>query len=381
MDYVSQSDYDYWLFSGSLSAFISATVSFKTSRKRRRLVDSEKFCLSPNCCTETKLKALVTGATGFIGSHTAELLVEKGWDVVCPVRNMSHLRHLQGIKVRAIPFSEMVSEIKKDPGFDYVIHLAGATRARDYEGYREANVESTRYLLELFSKPVANSRLKKFVLVGSQAACGPSSDNGAPVKESDPLCPVSLYGRSKREAEEVALSFSDRIPVTIIRPPTVFGPRDTDVLGVFKCTRYRVAPCLAGPDRMVSIIYVEDLVDGILTAAVAAKSAGQVYFLANSQPVIWREFVLQVASIAGCRAVTLRVPLIAMRFAALAGDLLGKMRKTPPLFRSEKLEEMKQIAWVCSAEKAYRELRWRSGTPLPVAIEKTLRWYREHGWI
>jgi nucleoside-diphosphate-sugar epimerase len=236
-------------------------------------------------------------------------------------------------------------------------------------------------LLELFSRPAANSLLKKFVLVGSQAACGPSRDDGTPVTESDPLCPVSLYGRSKREAEEVALGYSDRVPVTIVRPPTVFGPRDTDVLAVFKCTRYRLAPCLAGPDRMISIIYVEDLVEGIFTAAVASKSLGQAYFLANSQPVVWREFVLQVATIAGCRAVTFRVPLFAMRLAALAGDLLGKVRKTPPIFRSEKFEEMKQIAWVCSPEKAYRDLQWRPETPLPIAIEKTLRWYIEHRWI
>jgi nucleoside-diphosphate-sugar epimerase len=327
------------------------------------------------------LRVLVTGATGFIGSHMAELLVKRGWEVVCPVRDMSKLRHLSGIEVRSIPLSEMDSEIGKNPGFDYVIHLAGATRARDYRGYREANVESTRRLLELFSNPAANSQLKKFVLVGSQAACGPSPDDGTPVTESDPLCPVSLYGRSKREAEEVALSFSDKVPVTVIRPPTVFGPRDTDVLAVFKCTRYRLAPCIAGPDRKISIIYVEDLVDGIFTAAVGSKSLGQVYFLANAEPVIWREFVVQVATIAGCRSIILRVPLLAMRLAALAGDLLGKVGKTPPLFRSEKLEEMKQIAWVCSPEKAYRDLQWRPGTPLPAAIEKTLSWYRAHGWI
>ncbi len=311
----------------------------------------------------------------------AELLVEKGWEVVCPVRNMSDLRNLKGIPARVIPLADVGSEIGNKEGFDYVIHLAGATRARDYQGYRKANVESTRRLLELFSNPAINSHIKRFVLVGSQAACGPSPNDGTPVTESDPLCPVSLYGRSKREAEEVALSFADRVPVTIIRPPTVFGPRDTDVLEVFKCTRYRLAPCLAGPDRMISVIYVEDLVEGILVAALASKSRGEVYFLANPKPVIWREFTLQVARIAGCRSITLRVPLFAMRVAALAGDLLGKVRKTPPLFRSEKLEEIRQIAWVCSPEKASRDLLWRPGTPLSVAIEKTLGWYRAHGWI
>jgi len=311
----------------------------------------------------------------------AEALVEKGWEVVCPVRDTGNVRHLSGIPARVISLAEVDSEISKNRGFDYVVHLAGATRARDYKSYQEANVEPTRRLLEPFSQQANNSRLKRFVLVGSQAACGPSPDDGTPITESDPPCPVSLYGRSKLEAEETALSFADRVPVTVIRPPTVFGPRDTDVLSVFRCARYRLAPCLAGQDRLVSVIYVEDLVEGILAAALAPKSRGEIYFLANPEPVVWREFVLEVARISGCRAVTLRVPLFVMRLAALAGDLLGKIRKTPPLFRSEKLEEMKQIAWVCSPEKAYRDLQWRPRTTLPAAIEKTLGWYRDHGWI
>jgi len=327
------------------------------------------------------VKALVTGATGFIGSHMTQALLKRGWEVVCPVRDLSSLRHLRGIPARIIPLTQVGSELGKDRGFDYVIHLAGATRARDYAGYRRANVESTRLLLEYLSKPAANSSLKRFVLVSSQAACGPSPDDGTPITESDPLCPVSLYGRSKREAEEVALSFKEQVPITIIRPPAVFGPGDADVLSVFKCARYRLAPCLAGRDRMVSLIYVEDLVDGIITAALTLKSRGEIYFLANPEPVVWRKFVLEVARVAGYRAVTLRVPLFLMYVAALTGDLVGKVRKIPPLIRSEKLEEMKQVAWVCSSEKARRDLRWRAGTPLEVAIEKTLEWYRQHAWI
>jgi nucleoside-diphosphate-sugar epimerase len=132
---------------------------------------------------------------------------------------------------------------------------------------------------------------------------------------------------------------------------------------------------------MVSLIYVEDLVKGIIAAALAPKSRGEIYFLANPEPVVWRKFVLEVARVAGYRAVTLRVPIIAMRLAALAGDLVGKARKIPPLITSEKLEEMKQVAWVCSSEKAWRDLHWRAETPLAVASEKTLTWYRQHGWI
>ncbi len=327
------------------------------------------------------MKALVTGATGFIGSHMAEFLISRGMEVVCPVRDRSRLRHLEGIPARIIAYDNLESEIESGEGFDYVIHVAGATRARDYETYRAANVGRTRDLLELCSRESCRGRLKRFVLVGSQAAAGPSPDNASPVKESDPPRPISLYGRSKLEAEHIALSYGDRLPVTIIRPPTVFGPRDSDVLDVFRLAKYRLAPCLSGPDRLVSIVYVEDLVEGIHAACTSSNACSNIYFLANPQPVIWKRFVLEVARICGYTAIAVPIPLLAMKIVAAAGDWVGKLTGSAPLFRSEKLEEMRQIAWVCSSEKARRDLDWVPKTPMEKAIEKTARWYRKHGWI
>jgi dihydroflavonol-4-reductase len=327
------------------------------------------------------MRVLVTGATGFVGSHMAELVMARGWEVVCPVRDPLSLRNLKGIPARVVSIQDLDEEIANNGTFDYVIHLAGATRATDYQSYWEANVKWTGDLLERFADSSNNSILKRFVLVSSQAATGPSPDDGACRTESDPLCPISLYGRSKAEAEKVALGYKDRVPITIVRPSTVFGPRDTDVLGVFKCARYRLAPCIGGPDRLVSVIYVEDLVEGILAAALSQASEGEVYFMANPEPVVWREFALEVARIMGTRAAAVPVPLFAMKVLALAGDILGKFRGVTPLFRSEKLEEMKQIAWVCSPEKAFTELSWKPRFPLDEAIRRTAAWYQENGWL
>jgi dihydroflavonol-4-reductase len=327
------------------------------------------------------MRFLVTGGTGFIGSHMVELLLGRGWEVVCPVRKPGALRHLEGMPVRVVALENLKSEILNRQGFDYVIHVAGATRAFDYDGYHSANVEVTRNLLELLAAQEPSKRPKRFVLISSQAAAGPCPDDSSCVVESGPYCPVSLYGRSKAAAEEVALSFRDRVPVTVIRPPTVFGPRDVDVLAVFKCATFGLAPCLAGPDRLVSIIYAKDLVEGILQAALSRKAEGEIYFLANPEPVVWREFALLVAKVLGYKAFALRIPLFAMKIAALAGDLVGRFKADAPLFRSEKLEDIRQIAWVCSSEKAYRDLNWTPPTPIEDAIRDTGRWYKEHGWL
>jgi len=327
------------------------------------------------------LRFLVTGATGFIGSHVVESLNAKGWEVVCPVRDTSSLRNLDPTAARVVSLDRLESEITGDGAVDYVIHVAGSTRALNYEGYRAANVDFARRLLDLFQQPAMRNGLKRFVLVSSQAAAGPSREDGTPVTEQDPPHPVSLYGRTKLEAEMACLAVSERLPITIIRPSTVFGPRDLDVLGVFKSAKYRIAAHIAGPNRLVSIIYVQDLVQGILAAAFSPAAVGQTYFIANPVPVVWREFSLHAARVMGYKAVALPVPLFIMRLVARAGDFFGGITGNAQLFRTEKLEEMKQIAWVCSAAKAEKELGWSSRTPMTDALEKTAGWYREHGWL
>ncbi|MEI8181659.1 MAG: NAD(P)-dependent oxidoreductase [Desulfomonile sp.] len=327
------------------------------------------------------MRFLVTGATGFIGSHVAELLIARGFDVVCPVRNPGSLRHLQEVPVTVVSNNSLGSVIADGPSFDYVIHLAAATRGLNYHDYETANVDWTLRLLELFDRKAAADSLKRFVFVSSQAAAGPSPDDAKSVVETDPPRPLSLYGISKLEAEKVVMSLSKTLPITIVRPPTVFGPRDIDVLGVFKCARWRFVPCMAGPDRLVSIVYVEDLADGILAAALSPVSQGKIYFIANPDPVVWKEFALLVSKVMGYRAVPLPVPLHIMKLVAKAGDLLGKVRGSPTLFRTEKFHEMKQIAWVCSVDRARTDLQWMARTPITEAIAKTAKWYREHGWL
>lgn len=326
------------------------------------------------------MRFLVTGATGFVGSHMVELLLAENNEVVCPVRNVSALCNSPGACATVIAMERLEETLTQGPPFDYVIHLAASTRSLDYDEYRRANVDYTRRLLEHFSAEDRAQVLKRFVFVSSQAAGGPSRD-ASPVRESDPVRPVSLYGRSKAEAEALVMSFRDRFPVTVIRPSTVFGPRDVDVLGVFRTAKFGFVTYIAGPDRLLSIVYVEDLVNGILRAALAPEARDQIYFMANPEPVVWREFSLLIAETLGRRVVAVPVPLSLIRMVSLGGDILGRIRGAAVLFRSEKLVEMKQLAWVCSSEKARRDLGWEPVVPLKEAVRRTAQWYKDHKWL
>lgn len=326
-------------------------------------------------------RALVTGATGFIGRALAESLLREGWEITCPVRDLTRLRNAQGLNGRFIPLGSVYDELEKGPGYDYIFHLAGATREKDRHGYFKANVELTQRLLESVLKGASAKRLKRFLFVSSQAAAGPAINSGAPKKESDNCAPVSLYGDSKLQAEKVVNQYSNEIPVTIIRPPTVFGPRDTDVLTVFKMAKFRIQTIPTGPDRPVSVIYVKDLVNGLLIAATSQTAIGKTYFLSNPEPVIWREFCLDISRSCGKKAVIVRVPILLMKLIAKFGDLQMAVTGNPPLIRTEKLKEMLQPAWVCSSEPAIAELNWGPEYSVEKALEETSRWYRDNGWI
>ncbi len=324
------------------------------------------------------MRFLVTGATGFVGSHVADLLADMGYEVVCPVRNPQKLGRLKTTRVKIAQLSDLVHIVNGDHPFDYVLHLAGATRALTYGEYERANVRLTTTLLNHLAKP--RRQPKRFVLVSSQAAAGPSpndvllTENGAPH-------PVSEYGRSKLAAENAAHTFSDRIDLTIVRPSVVFGPRDADVFQVFKWTLAGLNPYLRGGDRLVSVIYVKDLAEGILAAALGPQPAGETYFLANQAPVVWKAFIQQVCRALNRKGLFVPVPIGLMKAVCRLGDAVGGLTGRPALLRSEKFAEMAQMSWACSPRKAEEDFGWRATRSLDEALTETARWYKENRWL
>ncbi|MFQ5707711.1 MAG: NAD-dependent epimerase/dehydratase family protein [bacterium] len=327
------------------------------------------------------MNVLVTGGRGFIGSFLVEQLLEKGYQVRCLLRNAENgLGWLQGLEFETSDgdMTDARSLEKAVAGVDYVFHLAALTKSSSKAEFFRINVEGTRNLLRAVES--RGSELKRFVLISSLGAAGPSR-NGHPMKEQDPPRPISTYGASKLESERVTLAFADAFPVSIVRPPTVFGPREKDVLGYFKYIRNGWYPVLTGGPRYSSLIYVKDLVDGMILIAENEKAAGDLFFLSYDQYFSWDELGELIAKTLNAHPRRLAVPLFLALTVSLGFDVASRILKRSTLFSLEKYRELKETHWICDSTKARRLVDFRCQYSLEQAIEETAEWYLENGWI
>jgi dihydroflavonol-4-reductase len=315
---------------------------------------------------------LVTGGTGFVGSHLLDELASRGIAARALVRRPLPER-LQGTSVEAF-FGDLktgsgLSEALR--GVSGVIHLAGCTKALRRSDYYDGNVLSTKNLVE-----AAKRFGLRFVHVSSLAAAGP----GSGVREDDQPNPVSEYGRSKLQGEQGVRA---AIPgAVIIRPPVVYGPRDTDVFQIFKSVAQGVSAEIAGGDRWLSWIYVKDLVLGLIASLESPAAAGRTYYLAHRKPATWGDLTGIAARAMGRPApCVIRVPIGVARAVGACAELWSRCTGRPGIISRDKILEARFPAWTCDPSRAARDLGFEAPTSLEEGVTSTLAWYREAGWL
>ncbi|HUN67027.1 MAG TPA: NAD-dependent epimerase/dehydratase family protein [Bacteroidota bacterium] len=324
--------------------------------------------------------ALITGATGFIGSHLAEQLHAKGYRLRCLVRPTSDRTHLRDIPVEYAEgtLSDTNALRAAVTGCDYVYHLAGVTKAKTPGEYERGNHLATRNLLE--AVVAANPGLRRFVHVSSQAAVGPSPPGGT-IDESTPFHPLTTYGRTKMAAEKECHAMEGRLPITIVRPPAVYGPRDKDIFEFFNTMNRGLQPMIGFNTKLVSLIHAGDLARGIILAGETERAAGQTYFIASERYYNWKEVGEVTARILGKKAVRLRIPETVVYGIAAAAELYSVISGQAVLLNWEKATDLVQDAWTCRIDKAKAELGFRETFTLETGIADTVGWYRKNGWL
>jgi nucleoside-diphosphate-sugar epimerase len=320
------------------------------------------------------MKALVTGATGFIGSHLCEELITRGYEVTCLSRNTSDLKWIENLDIKLVKGDCTLPESLPDVlgSFDYVFHLAGLTKARSGDEFYCINARGTENLLKTAAE--RNPEVKRFVYLSSLAAVGPSK-NGEPLREDSPPSPVSNYGRSKLEGETAVLRYGDSIPVTILRPPAVYGPRDKDFLVFFKMIKKGIFPSWG--KCYYSLLYIDDLIQGIIASAEDRKAEGKIYFLSDNRVYSDEEITKEISSVLNVKVTRLTVPKCVMPFFAFLGEKISKRG----IINRDKMRELRHSHWICDAKKAREEIGFLPKVGLKEGIKWTADWYTIHRWL
>ena len=326
------------------------------------------------------MRVLVTGGTGFIGSHLVEALLAQGHEVRCLVRNTRRPGWIAGLpSVRIAPgdLDEPRSLREAVRGVDQVYHLGGLTRARAAREFSRVNGEGTRRLVRACLETPDGPR--RLVHLSSLAAVGPMPKATACAEDMSPR-PVSPYGSSKLEGEAAVLGVRDRLHVTVLRPPVVYGPRDRGVLEVARWVARGLLPMPAGPSRTLSLCYVQDLVAAVLAAGASTVPSGEIFHVAGEGAFTWEQVGDALGEALGVRPTRLRIPAPILLALATGADAWAWLARRPQYFSRGKVREAAGH-WLCDTGKARRQLGVVPSVGLSKGAEVTVKWYREAGWL
>ena len=319
-------------------------------------------------------RVLVTGATGFVGSHITKTFVDVGYRVRYGARASSNTRWLDGLAVERVPFDlarpETLSRAVKN--VDVIVHAAGVTRARQTGDYHQVNAEGTRRL----AAAAAEAGVRRFVLISSLAARGPD----IPSKDGQSR-PASAYGWSKLEAEAYLRAEEARMDTVALRLAAVYGPRDTDLLPLFKMAQngWLVAP--SGPGLLLQPIYAADAARAALAAVREPAGGFGPYPVAETARYAWQDVAsgLERALERPVRAV--RLPAAVFELVGRSAEWAAKLRGATPLFDERRARDLAVHTWTCDPSGTEPALGWRAEVRLFEGLERTVRWYRRAGWI
>lgn len=313
-----------------------------------------------------------------MGSHLVEALLQRGYrEVRCLVRrDLKWLAPLGIVPVHGDLTDRAVLEAAVR-GVDEVYHVAGVTRATDWATFEQGNIRGTVRLLEAIR--AVHPGIRKVLVTSSLAAVGRAE---GVADETTPLNPISQYGRSKAQMEAALAPFQADLPLVVVRPPAVYGPRETDILTFFQTVRRGICPVIGdGTQPDLSLVHVRDLVQGMIDAVASEATSGQTYFIGSEVPYAWNQVRDATAAALGRSVLTIPIPPALIEAVGAVAEVAGKLLGTYPPLNREKAAEIRHACKMCSSGKARRDFGYQPGIPLEDGIRETIAWYRAHGWL
>jgi dihydroflavonol-4-reductase len=321
---------------------------------------------------------LVTGATGFTGRYLVRSLVSAGQRVRAVVRSSSRARELLPPEVELLQGNLADPELaaRAMPGVQTVYHLAAVYREAKHTDlhYREVNVAASRRLLDA----AVGARVRRYVHCSTVGVHGHIAH--PPADEQAPYHPGDVYQETKCEAERLALSYRDRLPLSVARPTAIYGPGDTRLLKMFRMVARRRFPLIGGGENYYHMVYIDDLVRGLRLLGTHPRAVGEVFILGGDGYRKLRELAGMIAAAARVPPPRLRLPARPLQLAgSLCEKLCVPLGIEPPIHRRRVDFYTKSRAF--SIEKAKRLLGYLPEVTLSDGIRRTLDWYVANGYI
>ncbi len=332
------------------------------------------------------MRAFVTGATGFVGSHLVSALLDRGDEVSALVRDPTKARRLfssERLMLVRGDLGEEAAIARAADGADVAYHVAGLTAARNRDEFFAVNATATERVARVTAS--AAPGLRRFVYVSSLAAVGPTTRGHVAAETVHPR-PVSAYGSSKLAGEEAVRQ--TELPWTIVRPPTVYGPRDRELLRLFRLARRGIVPVPGGAEQELSLVYAEDLSAALLLVP-DGSTERRTYFVCHPEIVTARRLVREVHGAvrrAAGRSST-RPPMVVSvpgwlsRVVLTLSGTAARMAGRATVLSRDKANELLAEAWTCTPQAFVRDTGWRALVDARAGCDRTARWYGREGWL
>ena len=358
-----------------------------------------------------KPKILITGASGFIGSHFADYALAHGFEVWAGVREHSNRRWLKNPRLHFLVLNmedeqslhDRLAEMRGEIGrWDFIIHAAGLTKCVHPEEFDEVNFEDTRRLVDTLRTLEMTPSV--FAYISSLSVYGPireqayapsapvqgvglnTSSKGLskviykPISEGDNPFPNTAYGESKVVAEEYIRSL-DAFPWVIFRPTGVYGSRERDYFLMAKSIKRHIDVAVGFKPQELTFVYVEDLAQAVFLAF-EKRCVHRAYFVSDGCVYSSRAFsdLLQQEMDVRC-VLHFTLPLCVLRTVSLLAEKWASLNGKASTLNGDKYKIMKQRNWQCDIRPLIEELGYIPRYPLERGVRETVAWYKKEGWL
>lgn len=328
-----------------------------------------------------KKRILITGASGFVGYHLITAALASDLEVFAAVRPSSDIEHLKEFDIKYThPDFSSIEALKKEleeKKYSYIVHAAGVTSAKTQKEYNIVNADYTRNLA--LATVTARIKLEKFVFVSSLAALGPLADLSGQIEDYSPGHPVTNYGASKLLAEKYLSEIND-LPLLVIRPTAVYGPREKDIYILLQTINKGFEPHIGSFKQQISFIYVKDLAR-IIIDSLFSDIRNRQYNISDGNVYDRYALAKGVKKALNKKTWKFHLPVFAVSGLAVLMELIYRNSTAAPTLNKDKMNELTAVNWACSIEGAKKDIGFKPAYNLERGLVETISWYKTNKWL